>query len=114
MDIEMAIEQGLIPDDNGDRHPGRKFDGDKPRADLLLDMAQALMAVAEVSTFGAEKYAAHDWLKVPNAKERYMAALWRHLLQSSSERFDQDSKLDHYAHVAWNALAILELARRGG
>lgn len=114
MDIEMAIHQGLIPDDSKDEQTGRKFDGGKPRADLLLDMAQALMAVAEVSTFGAEKYAAHDWLKVPNAKERYMAALWRHLLQSNSERFDPDSKLDHYAHVAWNALAILELARRGG
>ena len=114
MDIEMAIEQGLIPDDSKEQPLGRKFDGDKPRADLLLDMSRALMAVAEVSTFGAQKYAAHDWLKVPNAEERYMAALWRHLLQSSNERFDPDSKLEHYAHVAWNALAILELARRGG
>lgn len=115
--IRMAVHQ---EDENDpyarppDPLPGIKLDQDKPRADLLLDMSRALMAVAEVSTFGAQKYAAHDWLKVPNAEERYMAALWRHLLQSSNERFDPDSKLEHYAHIAWNALAILELARRGG
>lgn len=92
---------------------GLKHDSQKPRADLLLDFGNALLVVAEVSTFGANKYAPHDWLLVPNAKERYMAALLRHLLQSGIESNDTETNLEHIAHVAWNALAVLELSRRG-
>ena len=91
---------------------GRKYDGDKPRADLLLDFGQALLAVSEVATFGAKKYAAHDWLYVPEAKDRYQAAMLRHLLQSNTEAVDPETGIEHIAHVAWNALAILELKRR--
>jgi hypothetical protein len=88
---------------------GKKFDGGKPRTDLLLDFGKALMSVAEVSTFGANKYAPHDWLTVEDAKPRYTAALIRHLLQEGN---DSESGLPHLAHVAWNALAILELESR--
>lgn len=92
---------------------GRKFDNDKPRADLLLDFGKALIAIAEVATFGAKKYAAHDWLHVPDARDRYQAAMLRHLLQSNTEEVDPETGIEHIAHVAWNALAILELSRRG-
>lgn len=90
---------------------GMKFDAGKPMAGLMVsDFANALLAVSEVSTFGAKKYAPHSWATVPNARERYNDALYRHLfLAAAGEAQDQESKLLHAAHVAWNALALLEL-----
>ena len=89
--------------------PGAKLDGGKVRADLLLDFSKALKEVAKVSTFGAQKYTEGGWITVPNGAKRYKAALLRHLLEDG---VDPDSNLDHLAHVAWNALAILELTLR--
>lgn len=90
---------------------GLKFDGDKPKLDLLVDgVPVALEEVGKILTFGAQKYAAHSWKTVPNNKERYKAALVRHLLaHSRGEVIDPESGLPHLAHLACNALFILEL-----
>lgn len=90
--------------------PGAKLDAGKPDASLLLDFGKALMAVAEVGTFGARKYSRGGWQHVENGQERYTAALLRHLMQGEGE--DPDSGLLHDAHAAWNALARLELRLR--
>ena len=94
--------------------PGTKLDAGKPRAGLVLgDFSRALMAVAQVGTFGAEKYSPSGWLAVPDAIERYTDAMYRHLLyEAQGEADDPDSGLAHAAHAAWNALARLELALR--
>ena len=91
---------------------GMKFDAGKPMAGLMVsDFANALLAVSEVTTFGANK----SWMTVPNARDRYNDALHRHLLMAAAgEKQDQESKLLHAAHVAWNALALLELEIRNG
>ena len=93
---------------------GFKYDTGKVRAALLVqDFPRALTAVAWVSTFGAAKYATHSWKMVPRAGERYEDALHRHILaQASGEVNDPESGLPHAAHVAWNALALLELQLR--
>ena len=93
---------------------GYKYYTGKCRAALLVqDFPRALVAVAWVSTFGAEKYAAHSWLNVPNASERYEDAIHRHILaQASGEVNDPESGLPHAAHIGWNALALLELQLR--
>ncbi len=93
---------------------GMKFDAGKPMAGLMAsDFANALLAVSEVTTFGAKKYAPRSWMTVPNARDRYNDALHRHLLMAAAgEKQDQESKLLHAAHVAWNALALLELEIR--
>lgn len=90
---------------------GFKYDTGKCRAALLVqDFPRALTAVAWVSTFGAVKYATHSWKLVPRAGERYADALHRHILaQASGEVNDPESGLPHAAHIAWNALALLEL-----
>lgn len=91
--------------------PGAKLDAHKPRTGLvLLDFSHALTEVAHVGTFGATKYTDHGWLSVPNGRERYTDALFRHLL--ANEPYDPDSGLLHAAHAAWNALARLELQLR--
>ena len=91
---------------------GMKFDGDKPQLDLLLDFGLAIQEVGKVATYGANKYAPGNWLLVADAERRYMAAMLRHLMQSKTEGKDQETELDHLAHVAWNALAVLELKLR--
>lgn len=89
---------------------GRK--DDKGKVDLTFNseyFPRALEAVARVSEFGATKYNRNNWVGVKDAKTRYRAAMLRHELQDWNEKLDPESKLLHLAHVAWNALAILEL-----
>lgn len=93
---------------------GMKYDKGKPRMELLVQgCPNALEQVATVLTFGAEKYAAHSWQTVPNGDDRYLAALLRHLTAiGKGEQTDSESGLSHLAHVACNALFILELECR--
>ncbi|QVE65530.1 hypothetical protein [Ralstonia phage vB_RsoP_BMB50] len=91
---------------------GMKFDGGKPRMDLLFDgMPNALLGIGDVLTFGAKKYADHSWQKVENAQARYSAALIRHQLAiSKGETNDPESGLPHAYHLACNALFLAEFA----
>jgi hypothetical protein len=60
---------------------GMKHDAAKIRPSLVLgDFAQALSHVCSVGGFGADKYAPHNWLIVPNGYERYTDAMIRHWL----------------------------------
>lgn len=91
--------------------PGAKLDAGKPRCSLVLGgFSRALGQVAQVGTFGAAKYTDNGWRTVPDGQERYTDALWRHLLaEAQGLECDPDSGLLHAAHMAWNALARLEL-----
>lgn len=93
---------------------GMKFDGDKPRMDLLLDgCPNALLRISDVLTFGAKKYAAHSWHTVEEGKSRYKAALLRHMTaHAQGEVNDPESGLPHLAHAACCSLFILELEQR--
>ena len=97
--------------ETGQHAPGVKLDKGKPRAGLVLGgFSRALLAVADVGTFGAQKYTPHGWLSVPHGIERYTDAMVRHqLAEASGEQTDSESGLSHAAHAAWNALARLEL-----
>lgn len=103
--------QDLQPGDTA--YFGKKADNGKPRMDLLLTgMPNALEGVAEILTFGAKKYAAHSWKTVPDASDRYLAALMRHLVaHSKGELVDPESGQSHLSHAACNALFILELEK---
>ena len=96
------VESGAIKYDNG---KVRAYQG------LVNYFPRALNSVAEVSTFGANKYAHwNGWKDVDDGFNRYRNALFRHSLAfSSGEAIDPDSKLLHLAHEAWNSLASLEL-----
>ena len=92
---------------------GRKDDYLKTQPALIItDMPRALMAVAEVASFGALKYGKSNWLHVENGVERYTNAMDRHRIKEGVETHDGDSGLMHAAHAAWNALARLELMLR--
>lgn len=98
------------PNGFGANEPGAKFDAGKPRTCLVLGgFSSALLEVSQVGTFGAEKYTDNGWRSVPNGVERYSNAMLRHLLAESKSETDDESGLRHAAHVAWCALARLEL-----
>lgn len=91
--------------------PGAKLDSGKPDMALLLDFSLAIREVAKVCTYGAKKYSVGGWQHVEDGIHRYDAALLRHFF-TTDEPFDAESELLHRAHVAWNALASLELLLR--
>jgi hypothetical protein len=87
---------------------GLKFDNGKPRWELLpLNLVEEIV---KVLTMGAEKYAPENWRKVENAKDRYYAALMRHIkAYRSGELVDGESGLSHLAHAACNIMFLYEL-----
>ena len=98
---------------------GKKYDNDKPPVyqGLFQYFPLALDEVASISGYGAVKYELEyddvNWARVPNGFNRYSDALGRHLTKEFSEgEMDGESGFVHAAHVAWNALARLELLLR--
>lgn len=94
--------------------PGAKDDKGKPMAGVLLDFSRALQTVVDVGTYGAKKYKRTGWATVPEGSQRYLDAMMRHLLAMDvdPDGLDKETGLPHLAHVAWNALAVLELQAR--
>jgi len=93
---------------------GMKFDAEKARYDLLP--WRAVHEVVRVLTFGAGKYGPNNWRKVKHARDRYFAAVHRHLQAwEVGERDDAESGLHHLAHAVTNILFLLtlELLPRG-
>lgn len=83
---------------------GRKDDSDKLRYDLIP--ISALEGLAEVMTYGANKYGEHNYRMVD--KERYVAALFRHLIAyRKGEDNDQESGFHHLKHALSNIAIIL-------
>lgn len=113
---DLVIKREIESDPNGldPKAPGAKLDAGKPRPALVLgDFALALKRVTDVGTHGLGKYSPGSWLHVPEGIDRYTEAMWRHLLdEASGEEIDTGSGLEHAAHLAWNALARLELMLR--
>ena len=93
---------------------GIKHDAGKPLLGLVhQDFAHALLEIAKVTSFGANKYTPSGWKLVKNGQTRYYNALHRHLnALDRDETLDPESSLPHAAHAAWNALAVLELLLR--
>lgn len=70
-------------------------------------------ALAEIFTFGAKKYAPHNWKKSLNTTDHAqvvqdrLASARRHIAAwQSGERDDPESKVHHLAQASWNLLMI--------
>ena len=112
-ELPIATSEGDIPQ----HEPGAKLDKGKPKVGLVFaSFPDAISLVADVSQFGAEKYSLFGWEHVPNAIDRYWDALGRHVLKCSKGVIvkdfskDAESGINELAHVAWNALAVLQKA----
>lgn len=85
--------------------------GSKPEQISTID-PKALLALAEVSGFGAQKYAAYNYLKGYDWNLSYDAAQ-RHLMEFwAGEDRDQESGLLHPLHAAWHCLAMSSFIMR--
>lgn len=92
-----------------------KYDAGKPCVwrGVINYFPRALWGVAEISTFGANKYAWDGWEDVADGYARYRDAQFRHALKlAMGQENDADSHLLHLKHEAWGALATLELYLR--
>ena len=77
---------------------GRKFDNGKTQYGLLPPLS--LKEVADVLTFGAQKYAPDNWRHVDDAKRRYFDAAQRHLWAwKAGEEIDSESGMNHLSHA---------------
>lgn len=90
---------------------GTKYDQDKLQYTLIP--ALALEQIAKNLTVGLKKYKErNNWKKVPEAEQRYLDALYRHLeAHRKGEMYDADSSvpdMPHMAAVAVNAMFLLE------
>lgn len=85
---------------------GQKFDNGKSRWDLVP--WDELCATVNVLTDGAKVYGDGNWQQVDNAKNRYFAAMLRHISAwRRGQRTDPKSGHHHMAHVACNAFFLM-------
>lgn len=87
-----------------------KHDAGKVRMDLLDPVA--IEQLAQVLTFGAQKYEAHNWRR-GISKSRLLGAALRHLFSyMRGEDLDPESGLSHVAHAMCCCMFLLGLEKR--
>lgn len=88
--------------------PGSKHDSGKPLMGAVPP--NALLAVARVLTFGAEKYGRDNWRQVESAETRYLDAALRHInAYQRGEAVDPESGESHLAHAVCSLMFMLEM-----
>lgn len=114
-DKETLIQEQI--DRLANAKAGLKYDDGKLRYDLYpLD---AYKGCTEVLTFGAAKYTPNGWKTVPDAENRYYAALIRHLnaqkLYSEEGKkglvLDDESGLAHLDHAQCCLVFLREVSK---
>lgn len=86
---------------------GVKYDGEKPRYDLIPPLA--LDEIVRALTYGAQKYDDDNWRLVEDGRRRYFAAMMRHAWAYwRGEVYDPETGIHHLAHAACNLLFILD------
>jgi hypothetical protein len=89
---------------------GHKHDAAKTRMDLLPP--RPLVEIAEILTFGAEKYAAYNWSQ-GIAFSRLFAAMLRHLWAWwGGEDCDRETGKSHLAHAGCCLIFLMDLRHR--
>ncbi len=84
----------------------QKFDAGKPPMGLLS--TTALIKIAEVMAFGAQKYSAHQW-RSGIEWQRILDAALRHLLAyNDGQDTDEETGLSHLAHLGCCIMFLLE------
>ena len=92
---------------------GIKYDSEKPKMNLLPP--KAIVEVAKVLTFGAEKYDAENWRKLDDLQNRYTAGALRHIFaHMDGEKLDPETGLSHIAHALCCLLFKLEIELEDG
>lgn len=80
---------------------------EKGKIEWTLVPWEGMKEVAKVLKYGADKYTADNWRKVPPYE--YQKSLLRHVIDYQKESLDPESGLPHLAHAICCALFLLEL-----
>ena len=84
----------------------QKYDAGKPPMGLLS--TKALVKIAEVLAFGAQKYSSHQW-RSGIEWQRLLDAALRHLLAfNDGQDIDEETGLSHLAHLGCCVMFLLE------
>ncbi len=101
--VKPDLNAGIV---KSETKTGVKFDQDKPQWTLVP--FKALDEVVKVLTIGAKKYAPDNWKKVPNARQRYIDAAFRHMsAYAAGEKLDDETGKSHLAHAVCCLLFLL-------
>lgn len=88
------------------------FQDSKLRWDLLP--LEEIEDIVKLYTAGSIKYGDNNWQNLENGYQRYKAAMLRHLLEyEKGNKIDDETKVNHLAAVAQNAIAMLYLDKHG-
>ena len=96
--------------DNTDKDQSAKADAGKPQ--LRLVPTEIINCIARVREFGNKKYKdSNSWKRVE--KERYVDAMFRHLLKyiNDNKSVDEESGLPHLWHLACNVAFLCEMEK---
>lgn len=89
----------------------RKNDKNKLRYDLIPPEVNE--ALAQILTFGANKYEANNWKKCEDTS-RYIAALFRHIeAYRKGEKIDKESGFSHLKHALCNLAFLVYFEEKG-
>jgi len=82
---------------------------DEGKAPLALIPPEALLEIAEVFGFGAEKYGVNNWrIDGDTSKLRTYSSIQRHLnAWHSGEDLDPESGMSHLAHAATQLMILM-------
>jgi hypothetical protein len=92
----------------GETMNGTKHDQGKPQFRLIPQ--HALLEVAKVMTFGAQKYEPNNWMMVQNGHDRYIDAAQRHInAHLRGEMIDPESGFHHLSHAICSLMMAQEM-----
>lgn len=107
----MKPDQMPVNDFRDEEIEGVKFDGYKPRLDLIPP--ELFTAVGSILEFGANKYGDRNWEKGMEWGRIYAATL-RHLIRWwSGQELDRESGYSHLWHAACNISFLIAYESRG-
>lgn len=98
----------IMENDNSEESIKNDIQDDKLRWDLLP--LEEIEDIVRVYHSGAKKYGPNRWQNLPDAYNRYKAAMFRHLMEVERGNIkDEDTGCLHMAQVVTNALFMLHV-----
>lgn len=110
--VYISYERGTGDYTYWDGEKKNDYQDGKLRWDLLP--LEEIEDIVKLYTAGSIKYGDNNWQNLDNGYQRYKAAMLRHLLEyEKGNKVDDETKVNHLAAVAWNAIAMLYLDKHG-
>jgi hypothetical protein len=104
----LAVDEQVRASTAAANARGEGFKADEGKPDWSLLPLDVIEEVVKVLTSGAKKYARDNWQKVPGARDRYFAAMLRHL--TAWQRGEANDPEDGHPHLSHAQCCLVFLA----